>query len=356
MGDLLRGNGRRLLTLALVVAQVLLVAGTATARDPQGRSPMMTRRSFTVAATGDLLIHTPVWQTAATSTGYDFGPQLAAAAPTIAGADLGICHLEVPLDPDGPYSSYPRFNAPAELATAIAATGWDTCSTASNHSADQGVEGLHTTLAALESAGVDHRGMHRSAEEHAALRTYRVNGVTIGHISATYGLNGLPQPGGHPWSVNLIDEAWILERTRALRAAGAEVVLVSLHWGNEYQHAPSSFQRQVAATLMTGGEVDAILGHHAHVVQPVERIAGNPVVYGMGNFLSGQRPTERRDGVVVLLDFAETGDGWRITVTAQPTWVDDAYHVRLAHPDDPGALGASARRTLGYLGVPLAEG
>ena len=342
-----------MLAVVLALGQVLLAAGVATARDPLGRSPQVTRRSFTVAATGDLLIHTPVWQTAAVPGGYDFAPQLAAAAPVISGADLGICHLEVPLDPDGPYSSYPRFNAPAQLATAIASTGWDTCSTASNHSADQGIEGLHNTLAALEAAGVDHRGMHRSAEEHAALRTALVNGVVVGHISATYGLNGLPQPGGQDWSVNLIDEAWILDRTRALRAAGAEVVLVSLHWGNEYQHAPSAFQRQVAATLMTGGEIDAILGHHAHVIQPVERISGNPVVYGMGNFLSGQRPTERRDGVVAVLDFTETAQGWRIEVAAQPTWVDDAYHVRLAHPDDPGALGASARRTLGHMGVPL---
>lgn len=312
-------------------------------------------RTFTLAATGDLLIHTPVWTRARTPDGgYDFGPQLAAVAPHLSAADIGLCHLEVPLDPDGPYSSYPRFNAPAQLATGIAGAGWDICSTASNHSADQGWEGLVNTLDALDAAGVDHRGMYRTEAASTESVIVRHRGIRLGFLSATYGLNGLPAPGGHEWSVHRIDPAAILDRVRALRAAGAEVVIVSLHWGNEYQHAPSGYQRDVAALLMTGGEVDAIIGHHAHVVQPVEWISDRPVVYGLGNFLSGQRPTERRDGAIVSLSFVGDASGWRVeSVTAQPTWVDDAYRVVPARPEDGGTLGASANRTLGYLSVPL---
>lgn len=319
------------------------------------RAPDEPYRSFTLAATGDLLIHTPVRTRAATPDGgYDFAPQLAAAVPDVAGADLGLCHLEVPLDPVGPYSSYPIFNAPAQLAAGIATTGWDVCSTASNHSADKGFDGVLRTLDALDAAEVGHRGMFRTQEDALTPRLHQVGDVAVGLLSATYGLNGLPAPGGHEWSVQRIDPAALLDRTRELRAAGADVVVISLHWGNEYQHAPSGAQREVAEVLMSGGEVDAIIGHHAHVVQPVEWIGDRPVVYGLGNFLSGQRPTERRDGAVVTLEFEESASGWWVeAVHAQPTWVDDAYAVVTADPDQGGVLGASAQRTLGYLGVPL---
>ncbi len=319
------------------------------------RPPDTPYRSFTLAATGDLLIHTPVRTRAATpGGGFDFGPQLANARADIAGADLGLCHLEVPLDPDGPYSSYPTFNAPAQLADGIQATGWDACSTASNHSADKGFAGLVSTLDALDSAGVVHAGTYRTAEAADTPLIVVANGVRVGLISATYGLNGLPYPDGHTWSVQLIDVPQIQRRAHMLRETGAEVVIVSLHWGEEYQHQPSAFQRRVAEELMTDRAIDAIVGHHAHVVQPVERIDGRPVVFGLGNFLSGQRPTERRDGAVVTLTFEEAFDGWHVeTIHAQPTWVDDAYAVVTADPDQGGVLGASAQRTLGYLGVPL---
>ena len=349
--------------LLLGLLPALLSAGPVGAQPPErqtpeyyARRPATPYRSFTLAATGDLLIHTPVRTTAARPDGsFDFGPQLAAVAPHLSAADVGLCHLEVPLDPDGPYSSYPRFNAPAQLATGIAGAGWDICSTASNHSADQGWPGLVQTLDALDAAGVAHRGMYRTEADSLAPVLYTVEGVAVGFLSATYGLNGLPAPGGHEWSVTRIDPAAILDRVRELRAAGADVVVVSLHWGNEYQHAPSSFQRNVAALLMTGGEVDALIGHHAHVVQPVEWISDRPVVYGLGNFLSGQRQSvTRRDGAIVSLSFAEDRDGWYVeALTAQPTWVTDGYAVVPARPEDGGTLGASATRTLGHLGVPL---
>ncbi|MGI9016004.1 MAG: CapA family protein [Euzebya sp.] len=323
--------------------------------DRYQRPPDQPYRAFTLAATGDLLIHTPVRSRAATADGsFDFAPQLAQAYDDVAAADLGLCHLEVPLDPDGPYSSYPIFNAPAELAVGIAATGWDVCSTASNHSADKGFEGLVATLDALDGAGVGHRGTFRTQEDSVDPVLHTVQGVEVGLLSATYGLNGLPAPGGFEWSVLRIDSGVIADRAADLRAAGAEVVVVSLHWGNEYQHAPSSYQRTIAAQLMSSGQIDAIIGHHAHVIQPVEWIEDRPVVFGLGNFLSGQRPTERRDGAIVTLEFEESYDGWHVeAVHAQPTWVDDAYRVVIADPDAGGVVGASAQRTLGYLGVPL---
>ena len=142
-------------------------------------------------------------------------------APTSRPPTSGLCHLEVPLDPDGPYSSYPIFNAPAELADAIHDVGWDVCSTASNHSADQGMEGVIATLDALDDAGVGHRGMARTPLEAARPDLIEVAGTEVALLSATYGLNGLPVPGGNEWSVNLIDPEAIIRRAQALRGVGA---------------------------------------------------------------------------------------------------------------------------------------
>ncbi|MEE8601290.1 CapA family protein [Euzebya tangerina] len=309
-------------------------------------------RAFTLAATGDLLIHSPVRNRAAVADGFDFGPQLAAARADVSAADLGLCHLEVPLDPDGPYSSYPIFNAPAELARAIAETGWDVCSTASNHSADKGMEGVVATLDALDAAGVEHRGMARSFFEALQIRLTEVNDVDVGLLSATYGLNGLPVPGGNAWSVQLIEPERLLDQARRLRLGGADVVVLSLHWGAEYQHTPTEEQRAIATQLLTDGAIDAIIGHHAHVIQPVEWIEGRPVVYGLGNFLSAQQQAVRRDGAIVNLAFQEGPDGWVVEeVHARPTYVDGTWTVNLAEPG--GALADSAERTLGHLGVPL---
>ncbi len=121
--------------------------------------------SFTVAASGDFLIHGPVAaQALADGDGrrYDFRPMFGPVRRRIAGADLALCHVETPLVP-GPVQGYPSFRTPPSLAGAIRATGWDACSTASNHSLDAGQYGVTTTLEALDRAGIPHSGTARSA-------------------------------------------------------------------------------------------------------------------------------------------------------------------------------------------------
>ncbi|WP_307861464.1 CapA family protein [Cellulomonas wangleii] len=254
---------------------------------------------LTVVAAGDVLPHMPVLRSARVDGGYDFDRLLGPLDPWVQGADLALCHLEVPVAPDrSAPSGYPVFGAPAELAAGLADQGWDGCSTASNHAVDRGWAGVVATLDALDAAGLGHAGTARSAAEGADPQLYRLERggrtVTVAHLSATYGTNGMPVDADKPWSVQLLDVDDVLARAGAARHAGADVVLVSLHWGTEYRTAPTDVQRAVAQRLADAGTVDLVIGHHAHVPQPVEQLAGGPggagmwVAYGLGNYVSNQ--------------------------------------------------------------------
>jgi len=130
------------------------------------------------------------------------------------------------------------------------------------------------------------------------------------------------------WQANTIEVERILDDARRARERGSDLTVVSLHWGMEPLTTPTAFQTQVAERLTRSPFVDAIVGHHAHVAQPIERVNGKVVAYGMGNFLSGMRPSEMwpdgvEDGVIVLLRVARRGDAYRVTrVRAVPTTIE----------------------------------
>jgi poly-gamma-glutamate capsule biosynthesis protein CapA/YwtB (metallophosphatase superfamily) len=334
---------------------------TARAAPPTTAAPPVV---FTIAATGDLLAHRPVVARAAaygraSGRAYDFGPMLKPIAPFVSTADLGICHLETPLSPDGRgLSGYPVFNVPGELAAAIAGAGYDTCSVASNHALDRGAAGVQATLDVLDASGVGHAGTARSPEEAAAAVSSPrpVAGVAVAHLSYTYGLNGLEVPAGQPWLVNLIDAGRVLADAGAAKRAGARFVVLSIHWGAEYQTDPTPEQRALAAELLASPDVDLILGHHAHVVQPVERIGDEYVVYGLGNFLSNQTarccPAHSQDGVLVVVTVEVRDETPVVTrVTYHPTWVEPGtYRVlpvarALNDPATPPAQRAELERS-----------
>jgi poly-gamma-glutamate capsule biosynthesis protein CapA/YwtB (metallophosphatase superfamily) len=318
----------------------------------------------TLAFGGDLLTHMPLVAGAqrygaATGVPYDFGPMLAPMAPVLGGVDLALCHLEVPLVGDGQQvTGYPSFHAPRELANAIAGAGYDGCSTASNHSLDGGRPAIDATLATFDTLGLGHVGTARSPEEDVAPRLYSLDGVVVAHLSYSYGFNGYEPPADAPWVVDRIDPAVIARDATAARAAGAHLVVVSLHWGTEYQHDPDTFQRDTAAAVTAIGDVDLVIGHHAHVVQPVEQVGGRWVVFGLGNQLSNQDADVKRDGLTVVVTVAGPSGGRMAvrSIEAVPTYVDlDTYEVlptaaTLARPDlDPGLRGqleASQARTM----------
>jgi poly-gamma-glutamate capsule biosynthesis protein CapA/YwtB (metallophosphatase superfamily) len=313
--------------------------------------PAADRVEFTVAASGDFLIHQPVAAQALAHGGgrrYDFRPLFRSVRRWIAGADVALCHIETPLVP-GPVQGYPSFRTPPALAGSARAVGWDVCSTASNHSLDAGQYGIRTTLAALDRAGLRHAGTARSPAEARRSTILEVKGVRVAFLSYTAVTNGQAVP--HPWSLNWASSGRILSDARKARRRGAHAVIVNLHWGAEYGHAISPAQAALARRLTRSPAITAIVGQHAHVVQPIRRVHGKPVVFGEGNLVSNQTaaccPAETQDGLIALIDFAARDGRVRAKrVRYVPTWV--------RHPDYrvlPASRGSlSWRRTVSVAG------
>ncbi|WP_427385559.1 CapA family protein [Janibacter sp. G56] len=186
--------------------------------------------------------------------------------------------------PGGPYSGYPTFAAPAHIVTAIKAVGYDACTTASNHSLDQGFSGITRTLEVLDAQWVRHTGTARSSWEDTRPLLITRQGVTIGIVSATYGTNGIPVPSTRPYAVNTpLSATTILRDARRAREAGADIVIVAIHAGTEYQHSPNAQQKSLVTTLTASRDVSLVYGHHAHVVQPITKVNYKWVAYGLGN-------------------------------------------------------------------------
>ena len=278
-------------------------------------TPTPEPRTFTLVATGDVLLHERLWHQAeqdASNTAMDFAPQLANVAPVVSGADLAICHLETPLAPaDGPFSGYPTFSGPPQVVPALVAAGYDACTTASNHTFDKGADGVTRTLDALDAAGLAHAGSARTPQEADVTTildvTTEQGPVRVSLLSYTYGFNGIPYPDGETWRADEIDEATILADAATARTRGAEVVVVALHWGTEYDQEPNEQQRDLAPRLIASPDVDLLLGHHAHVVQPVENVGGEWVVYGMGNLMANHAEPEgpKAEGLLTRFTFTE---------------------------------------------------
>lgn len=320
--------------LATVIAGMLTIAlpGHADAAPEPAR--------VVVAFTGDALATHATWIRAhqnAGGHGYDYRPMFARLRSLISSADVAICHLETPLTGPGlGLSDYPRYVVPHELAGAIRWAGYDGCSTASNYTLDAGSLGVRTTLAHLDRLGLRHTGSARTAKERWRTTHYRVGGLLLAHLSFTASFNGhIPAA---TWQANRIAPARILADARLARRRGADVVVLSLHWGIEHQHAPSAAQRTLAQRLLASDAIDLIVGHHAHVVQPIRRVGGDLVAYGLGNSLSGMTASmftpSVADGLVLLATFERGPHGWHLRrLRYSPTWVEPGpWVVRLVGP------------------------
>lgn len=341
---------RRIVTFVLVGS--LLLAGCSSA--PSGgapepiapvvpgkassaaEQPAVTTPTFTVVAAGDVLIH-PALTDQATQDGKgkrDYSALLAGIKPVIEQADLAVCHLEVPLaDANGPFKGYPLFSAPPEVATALAGVGYDTCSTASNHTLDQGPAGVANTLDVLDAAGIKHTGSARGAKEAATPLIIDVHGIKVAQVSYTFGFNqGTAAPAGSPWLGNILDPAKVLAAAKAAKQAGAEVVIASVHWGIEDRHEPTADQVRIAKQLLADPAVDLIVGHHAHVVQPFERVNGKWVAYGLGNQIARHEQPRgtTEEGAIARFRFVKGPDGWTVDKAEYiPTLVDLGPPIRL---------------------------
>jgi poly-gamma-glutamate capsule biosynthesis protein CapA/YwtB (metallophosphatase superfamily) len=323
---------------------------------------------FTVSASGDLLMHQPLLDQALANGGgsaYDFTPFFKPIAPYVDDVDVGLCHMETPMGPGEP-TTYPIFNTPAALANSIAKSGWDACSTASNHSVDGGQAGIDGTVEAFDDAKLAHTGSFSSEQQSREPMILKVDGVKVGFVAYTDATNGLPLP--QPWSVNAYAAAdpkagakAIIEDAREAREAGADAVIVQIHWGDENSQTPNRSQIEVAKKLTASKAVTVVVGNGPHMVQPIERINGKFVVFSEGNLVSNQGPAAglpaaTQDGFIALLHFKAKGDQVKVKrVTYIPTWVRIGdYAVLPAKPSadqaNAGALQESYDRTVAVAG------
>ena len=352
--------------VALVTAVVVSAIGTAAIAAPgigsavvgetaERVEPPMPRATFSF--TGDTLTLRRVNYSALQPDGtYDYHHMFAGLAPYLRWADVAICHFENPVAPPGQpvIVEPPAMSASWELAPALAAAGFDRCSTASNHSMDRGAAGIDATLNALDGAGITHHGMARSARERVAV-PFDVNGISVAHLSYSFNFDGHALPAGQPWRANRIDPAVIIADATQARADGADAVIVSLHWGATGAVQPTADQRTIAQQITAPGVIDLIVGHHAHVLQPITQVNGIWVAWGLGNLLSDhptgpKLPPASQDGAIVSFEITKAPDG-SIAVhrpTAVPTWVDKAnrHTIRTTYERFDTSLPAGTRAQL----------
>lgn len=264
---------------------------------------------ITVGAIGDILMHDTVYQDAFNGTKYNFDPIFqnvksilempdiltANQESTLGGIELGV-------------SSYPTFNSPHEVADALVHTGVDIVSTANNHTLDKGVKGIQSEVQYLDSIGLPHVGSFLDEKDRHKLRIVEKNGIKLAFLSYSYGTNGIPIPSGKDFLVNLINRDIMKEEIQRAKKV-ADVVVMSIHWGNEYQRVPSNDQKDLANFLANEG-VDIIFGSHPHVLQPMEWILTADgrktfVIYSLGNFISGQSEDYKDIGGLATVDITK---------------------------------------------------
>ncbi|WP_275695574.1 CapA family protein [Ferdinandcohnia quinoae] len=265
--------------------------------------------SMTLAAVGDILIHGTVYKDASTGNRYDFKPMFANVKELLLQPDLTIANQETIVGgTEIGLSTYPSFNSPFEVADALQDAGVDIVSIANNHTLDRGEKAIISATGYLDKIGMAYTGGYRSIEDRNVIRILNRNGIKIAFLSYTYGTNGIPVPEGKEYLVNLIDMPQI-KKDIAQAKEVSDVIAVSMHWGNEYQRIPSDEQKSLAKELADEG-VDIIIGHHPHVLQPMEWVKGKDghdtfVIYSLGNFLSGQMKNYKDIGGVLQIEIVK---------------------------------------------------
>ncbi|MBP3762810.1 MAG: CapA family protein [Bacteroidales bacterium] len=287
-----------------------------------------TGQSLKLIFAGDLMGHTPQHKAALRPDGsYDYTPCFRYVKDYIQSADLAIVNLEVTLA-GPPYTGYPQFSSPRELALAAKDAGFDIMTTANNHCMDRGKGGLERTLRVLDTLGIPHLGTYRDLGQRNAEHPLIIdrNGFRLALLTYTYGTNGIPAVS--PNIVNLIDTALMARDLAVARLRGAEYIITLIHWGIEYATKANAEQEATARWLLEHG-CDAVIGGHPHVVQnfTLDAIPDNNrhpeiVVYSMGNLVSNQRDLNTDGGIMVELDLLKQGS--RIVTSRcryMPYWV-----------------------------------
>lgn len=309
----------------------------------------------TIAVAGDLMTHMPIVTSGTLSGGSDYSYIFNYVSSYITGADYAVVNLETTLsgtENGNEYTGYPYFNAPDTIADGAKSGGFDMLLTGNNHCNDYGTFGLKRTLDILKNRQLDTLGTTGTAEE-ADYVVKEVGGIKVGMICYTYGeisgdadrpsLNGLPTDATAAGLINAFDYdklddfySQMTTHIANMKAAGAETIVLYIHWGDEFTTRANDNQRAIAQKMCDLG-VDIIAGGHPHVVQPMELLTSSVdaahktiCLYSMGNFLSNQRSTNislttghSEDSVVLTFTLVKYSDGSVCVDSVQllPTWV-----------------------------------
>lgn len=271
-------------------------------------------------AVGDNLIHGAIYYDAMQRYGeYVFDPIYEPVKEFVQSKDVAYINQETMLGgTELGLSSYPAFNSPQEVGEAIADTGFDWIASSSNHSLDVGSAGVINTLNFWDNyEDIVTTGIARNFEEMNEPKFIEREGVIFGVLGYTYGTNGIPVPEGEEYLVNLISKERIEADVNAIKDQ-CDAILVSMHWGTEYNFFPNDEQKEYAQFLADLG-VDVIIGEHPHVIQPMEWLTGAEgnqtlVIYSLGNFLSAQDSSDTMLGGCTSWDMRKDGETGEVTI------------------------------------------
>ena len=303
-----------------------------TAPVPVTTEPPAAEKRLSVLAVGDNIIHEAVFtdakNRAADGAEYDFVPMYSGVAERIGQADVAFVNHETPLaGKEYGISGYPTFNAPREAAQALVDVGFDVVNLANNHILDKRVAGARATVEYVQSLPVTEIGVYLDREDADTLRITEINGIRVAWLSFCYGSNNPYDPAKDNIVMPLLDDDEAITSAIAAAKRQADLVIVSAHWGVEYQNSPTDEQKRLAS-LMSEAGADVILGHHPHVIQPIEWLENSDgtrtlVAYSLGNFLSTQHYATNMVGGMLTFEVVLDPSGacsvenpvFRITVT-----------------------------------------
>jgi poly-gamma-glutamate capsule biosynthesis protein CapA/YwtB (metallophosphatase superfamily) len=275
----------------------------------------------TIVGVGDILIHESVFKDAKKDGKYDFKPMLELVKPYIQQADVAFANQETMLGGiELGLSGYPMFNSPYEVGDALIDAGFHVVSIANNHTLDAGEKGILNAIDYYNANNLIYVGAYKSEEDRAKIRVFEQNGIVFSFLAYSYGTNGIRVPSGKDYLINLIDVDNINDEIIRAKEV-SDVVVLSLHFGNEYEPLPNELQKMLVNEFANTG-ADIIFGHHPHVLQPIEWIEQEDgrktyVAYSLGNFLSGQKGIEREIGGIAQLEVIKTVMGEEISIELQ---------------------------------------
>lgn len=317
---------RKISLIAFVVCGCLALMAAPRSSDEEtvGSAPARLR----IVVGGDFMQHLPQVAAARCADGsYDYSTSLQYVAPMFRDADIAILNLETTLSVAGPYSGYPMFCSPVEVADAFVDMGIDLIALANNHCCDRLYGGIVATTQALDRRQLRRIGAYRSAWdcEQNRVQYFSHEGINLAFVNFTYGTNGIPVPKGAV--VDLLDEETMARVLSSVDFSRIDCLVAIVHWGNEYERCPNAEQLRVERFLREQG-VDIIIGSHPHVVQRFDVDASHGVtLYSLGNFVSNQQRRYCDGGLVATIDITKQGDELRYAAEVEPVWVRKEGYV-----------------------------